>query len=208
MYPLAWLFYRGWVCFVNHLDQHLELSYTLVSVLQQGMVQGSACRLACPAWLLLGRCLQPNLEACLGTGFFTGAVSGWGILFSHLFFSWALSLVFLGGVRCPWWAPCCAWCQLHHGQSPWKGKGATSSVPGASGELRPSTAERRSNNFPFPPPSPPPRPFSFQWFHRILWLVAKSCPQGHSAAMGPSSWPADCASSWPTAEQIAQGCSW
>lgn len=33
----------------------------------------------------------------------------------------------------------------------------------------PSTAERRSNNLPFPPPPP----FSFQRFHRILWLVAK-----------------------------------
>lgn len=68
----------------------------------------------------MGRCLQPNPEACLGTGFFTAGVSGWGILFFHLFVWWALSLNFLGrrGVRWPWWAPCRAWHRLHHGQSP------------------------------------------------------------------------------------------
>lgn len=88
---------------------------------------------------------------------------------------------------------------------PLGGRGCTSPVPAVSGELRPSTAERRSNNLPLPPPPPP---FSFQRFYEILWLVAKSYPQGHSAAAGPSSWPAACAPSWPRAEQIAQGCSW
>lgn len=127
----------------------------------------------------------------------------------HLLFS-LVSVVtsipsFPGGkARCPWWASCNAWRQLYHDQRPWKCEGATSSVLGISRELRPSIAERRSNNLPF---SPPP-PFSFQQFHRILWFLAKSYPQGHSAAMGPSSCPAGFALSWPRSKQIAQGHSW
>lgn len=77
------------------------------------------------------------------------------------------------------WCAIAHWHQLHHGQSPWNGEG--SSVLGVSGALMPSTAERRSNNLPFPPPPP----FSFQQFHGILWLMAKSYLQGHSAAVAP-----------------------
>lgn len=59
----------------------------------------------------------------------------------------------------PCMAPVAPW------PKPQKDEGATSSVPAISRELRPGTAERRSNNLTFPPSAPP---FSFQRFHRIL----------------------------------------
>lgn len=174
--PLPWEFSRGWgLCKSSWAA--LGPQSVPVSVLQkEGSVQAG---MSCIAVMDEG--LQQNPEAQLGMDIIPGGVGGGVILFSHMFLSWALSAFPGGWVRWMCWAGCTA--QVEPWPKPLQGHGATSSV----------TAERRWNNPPFPPP-----PFSFQPFHRILWLVAKSCLWGHSAAM---SFLAADAQGWLGAEQ-------